>query len=145
MHSISERMAGMAAGPKRGGIAEHMSAAPSHEHEEGGDHTELHPHGDGTYHTVAGGEKTEHPHIGHAMMHMAMHHEGDSAHSHVMHHEGGGHTSHHAKDGQVSGRHDHENMEALKQHMDKFLGEEEQEGSGSYGGEHGGSDSLYGE
>lgn len=98
---------------------------------EGGSHTTLHDHGDGTFHTEGhDGEHTEHPHIGHALMHMAAKHGGGGKHMHV-HSDGmGTHTTHHTgEDGQVEGPHDHENMEALKQHMDQFLGEEENEGS----------------
>ena len=56
-------------------------------------------------------------------------HEGTGeAHSHIEHHEDGSHTSHHiGKDGEMSGPHDHENIEALKDHMDQFLEEEGRE------------------
>lgn len=131
MGSIADRMAGMASG---GGarLSHHMGGKPpmeEHEGMDGGEHSELHAHGDGTYHTMAGGKKTEHPSFGHAVMHMAAHHHPDEMHSHVHHHEDGGHTSHHMKDGAVSGPHDHENMDALKSHMDKFLDEEKNESS----------------
>lgn len=118
----------------------------------GGEHTTLHAHGDGTYHTEGhDGERTEHPHIGHALAHMAAKHEPDGKHSHVHHEDGGGHVSHHSGGGEgVSGPHDHENLEALKNHMGKFLNEEENEWSGSdYSkgrseGKGGGHESLYG-
>lgn len=58
-----------------------------------------------------------------------MHAQTGESHSHIEHHEGGAHTSHHiTKEGEVHGPHDHANLEALKGHMDKFLGEEEHEG-----------------
>lgn len=120
--SISEAMSGEDGADRKS--PQHANAMDSH-----GGHTQLHDHGDGTYHSVTpDGEKTEHPHIGHAMAHIAHHHVPDGAHSHV-HHADGMHTSHHAKDGAVEGPHDHENLEALKQHMGKFLNEEENEGS----------------
>lgn len=67
----------------------------------------------------------------HAAIHqhlMEQHQMDGKAHSHVVHNGDGTHTSHHVKDGQVSGPHDHENLEALKDHFDQFLDEEGQEG-----------------
>ena len=37
----------------------------------GGEHTEVHNHGDGTFHTVHGGEQTEHESIGHMHAHLS--------------------------------------------------------------------------
>ena len=57
----------------------------------------------------------------------AMHVEMGGKHMHV-HSDGMKHTTHHVgEDGEVQGPHDHENIEALKQHMDQFLNEEGQE------------------
>lgn len=50
------------------------------------EHSELHAHGDGTYHTVHGGKEEQHPDIGHAVTHLAHAHEGGK-HSHA-HHDG---------------------------------------------------------
>lgn len=134
--SISERMASMAKGGGFGGENKGgMKAEPAGE---GGEHSELHPHGDGSYHTITGGQKTEHPDITHAMAHMAGHHEPDGKHSHVMHHEDGSHTSSHHADGETSGPHDHENLEVLKDHFDQFMNEEGQEGRESGGESHDG-------
>jgi hypothetical protein len=59
----------------------------------------------------------------------AMHAEMGGKHMHVHQHEGGL-TSHHVgEDGKVEGPHDHENTEALKEHMGKFFDEEEHEPS----------------
>lgn len=53
-------------------------------------------------------------------------------HMHVHHGDDGKLQSHHiGHDGETQGPHDHANIEALKDHMDKFLGEEENEWSGS--------------
>lgn len=112
---------------------------PEHEGHEGhGSSVTLHDHGDGTYHTEhEGGERVEHPHLGHALVHIAHHHEPTGKHSHIHHHAEGGHTSHHVDEqGNIEGPHDHENLEALKSHMDQFLNEEGQEGSQYGGGEH---------
>jgi hypothetical protein len=103
-------------------------------------HTTLHDHGDGTFHTEGhDGERVDHPHIGHALMHMAAKHS-DGKHMHV-HHDGEQLTSHHVgEDKEVQGPHDHENLEALKDHMDQFFDEEGHEwegGGGGYGGGHG--------
>lgn len=58
-----------------------------------------------------------------------MHEATGHAHSHIEHHGDGRHTSHHIDaSGSVSGPHDHENLEALKDHMGQFLDEEGQEG-----------------
>jgi hypothetical protein len=97
-----------------------------------GEHSELHPHDDGTAHTITSdGEKTEHPSIHHALVHMAAHHGPGEKHM-MVHHMGGlVVTTHHAgADGEVQGPHEHDanNLEGLKDHMDRFLNEEEREG-----------------
>lgn len=62
-----------------------------------------------------------------------MHEATGHAHSHIEHHADGHHTSHHiSAEGEHSGPHDHENLEALKDHMDRFLGEEENEDEDGY-------------
>jgi hypothetical protein len=117
----------------------------------GGASTTLHDHGDGSYHTEGSdGEKVEHPHIGDALMHMAGKHS-DGEHMHAHKGEDGSLTSHHVgEDKQVQGPHNHQNIEALKDHMGKFLDEEEGEWKGQdYGGgghaKHGGGhESLFG-
>lgn len=54
----------------------------------------------------------------------ALHAEKGGKHMHV-HHDGMSITSHHVgDDGEVQGPHEHENLEALKQHMDQFFDEE---------------------
>lgn len=101
-------------------------------------HVTLHDHGDGTYHSEHDdGQTVEHPHLGHALMHLANHHEPESKHMHIQH-DGFSATSHGVhEDGQHEGPHDHENIEELKNHLGKFFDEEENEGSedgGGYGG-----------
>lgn len=117
--------------PQRGRMAEGMErkaapAAPKAEEpkSEGGDETSmtLHSKGDGTYHTESGGEQTEHPSLGHALMHMAHHAEPDGKHMHI-HHDGFSHTSHGVdENGEHSGPHDHEDTESLKEHVGEFFG-----------------------
>lgn len=75
------------------------------------------------------GDEAIHAHL------KARHAETGNAHSHVEHHFDGSHTSHHVDEhGEVHGPHDHENLEALKSHMNQFLGEEEQEGHPEHDG-----------
>lgn len=97
--------------------------------EGGGEMTSLHSHGDGTFHTEhSDGSREEHPHLGHALMHMAAKHEPESKQMHVKH-DGMSMTSHGVHEGgEHDGPHDHENIEALKDHMGKFFDEEENEG-----------------
>lgn len=74
----------------------------------------------------------------------ALHAAHGGKHMHI-HHDGGEYTTHHIdEDGNTYGPHDHENMEALKDHMDRFLSEEEHEGGGSAHMEHeGGKKGLF--
>ncbi len=97
-----------------------MATGGGMESEGGGEHSELHPHGDGSYHTMTDGQKTEHPHLTHALAHLAGHHEPEHMHSAVQHHEDGTHTSAHHDGLETSGPHEHENMDALKDHLDNF-------------------------
>ena len=87
-------------------------AAPMHESHQAGPAME-----DGSHHAAI------HDHL------QEMHEATGHAHSHIEHHGDGRHTSHHIDEaGQMSGPHDHENLEALKSHMDQFLNEEGEEG-----------------
>lgn len=102
-----------------------------------GEHYEIHPQEDGSAHVITpDGEKSEHPSMHHAAVHVMAHH-GVGEHHMAVHHMPGGEsstTNHAGSDGAVQGPHDHSNLEALKDHMSKFLSEEEMEGGG--GGEH---------
>lgn len=70
-----------------------------------------------------GGPGSVHEHL------MAMHNEMGGRHMHVHQKDENTVTTHHVdEDGKVQGPHDHANMEQLRAHMDKFLGEEEHEG-----------------
>src|ERR1035441_4285710 len=137
MSSIASAMAGMAEGKKRPGITEHVDQHAQEGESEGKGHT-IHPHGDGSFHSIgADGEKTEHPTAGHAATHFLAKHGEEGQHVHA-HSDGMEHTTHHTTgggNGKVEGPHSHENIEALKDHVGKFLGEEEQEGAdgGGYG------------
>lgn len=105
--------------------------------EEGGEHTEVHNHGDGTFHTVHGGEQTEHESIGHMHAHLSKihgqagekhfhaHHDGFEPHSHSV--ETGGEPEHQ--------EHDPANIEAVKEHLGRFFDEEKHEGGDEEGQE----------
>jgi hypothetical protein len=104
--------------------SEHESAMDG-EHEDGGEgHMQVHDHGDGSFHTMSkDGEQTEHPHIGHMLMHIAAHHAPDAKHIHHMH-DGMEHVTHHvAEDGNVEGPHSHPDIEAAKEHMGQVMGD----------------------
>jgi hypothetical protein len=139
--SIAERMASLAGGPKP---AKRPIPEAAKEPEPEGGHSELHDHGDGTFHTITSdGERTEHPHITHATAHLAAHHEPEGKHLHIHQDGAGEHHSSQAEDGgKAEGPHDHENLEALKDHMDQFLTEEEHEDGGH---EDGGHEGIFGE
>ena len=94
----------------------------------GGQSMTLHDNGDGSYRSEASdGTSMDHPTLGHMLMHVANHHAPDSKHMHIEH-DGMAPKSHQVgEDGEPEGPHDHANMEALKQHMDQFLSEEENE------------------
>ena len=129
----ADKIASMPKSKPMGGMPAKKNEAPgAMETEGGGAHTTLHDHGDGTFHTEThDGERTEHPHIGHALVHMGAKHSPMAKHTHI-HSEGGSHTMHHAgEDGQAQGPHDAANLDDLKSSMDKFLGEEQNEWSGS--------------
>jgi hypothetical protein len=125
--------ASMGKAPKAPGMDKEPEEASS---AGGGAHSELHDHGNGSFHTVmADGTKTEHPHLHHALAHMAAHHGPGEKH-HLAHHDGMSMTTHHVgEDGQVQGPHDHDNAEAMKDNLGKFFNEEESEGGGWGGGE----------
>lgn len=91
----------------------------------------LHAHGDGTYHTTSepfgNGKRTEHPSIGHALMHIARRHS-DGDHLHVLSDDSGFTVHHVAEGGRVQGPHSPANMRELKQSLVRFLDEESTEG-----------------
>ena len=86
----------------------------------------LHAHGDGTYHSETGGypgKRTEHPTIGHALMHIASLHS-ESDHMHIHAHDDG-FTTHHVKEGgKPKGPHEHKTLSALKRHIADVMDDE---------------------
>ena len=151
MHAAERMKDGAKEKPKAkmGGtaIAEHEPEGDGAEKESIA-HITIHKHADGSHSTEThDGEKMEHPTLGHALMHAANHHEPDAKHMHVKSDGMGAMESHHVgEDGNIEGPHDHENIEALKDHMGKFLDEEAHEGGGMEheGGEHMGMEGMTG-
>ena len=139
----ADKMAGggkpMAA-PKMGGAA--VAEKPMGEDTgESVGHITIHKHADGGYRTEThDGQTEQHPHLGHALMHAAAHHEPDAKHMHVQHDGMSGEmTSHHVgEDGGVQGPHQHPDAEAAGEHMKQFMAEEGREGGGDWGKHEGG-------
>ena len=97
---------------------------------EGGEHTEVHNHGDGTFHTVHGGEKVEHESIGHMHAHLSKVH-GEEGHSHFhAHHDGMTHHSHSAKSGEEPEHREHDEVDGVHDHLDEAMGGEHEEPDG---------------
>lgn len=93
--------------------------------ETGGHGVKLFEHGDGTYHSEHDdGQRVEHPHLGHAILHLAHHHEPGGKHTHIFHHEGGGmHSMSHVDEhGTHSGPDDHTDTDSLKAGLDSAIG-----------------------
>jgi hypothetical protein len=105
------------------------NAEPKEEEGEGGEHTEVHPHGDGTFHTVdpEHGE-VQHESIGHMHAHLSKIH-GEEGHSHFHAHSDGmgEHHSHSVKSGEEPEHRDHEGEEGMHEHLSESMGGEHQE------------------
>ncbi len=96
--------------------------------EEATDHTQVHAHGDGTFHTVdpEHGE-VQHESIGHMHAHLSKVH-GEEGHSHFhAHHDGAMTTSHSVKAGEEPEHREHEDMQGAHDHMDEAMGAEDHE------------------
>lgn len=125
----SDKMGPKAAPAPKGGGALAMKD-PSAEPEAGAA-TELHDKGDGTFHTkTSDGEETDHPHIGHALMHIASKHS-TGKHFHA-HHDGMGITTHHhnGEGGKAEGPTEHGSSDdaagEMKNVMDGSGGDQDQ-------------------
>lgn len=99
-----------------------MSEPMAHgEHESGGMETRIIHHGEGK-HTVhhADGEQTEHDHTGHMLMSLHAKQADGEGHHMEMHPDGTATTHHVDLTGMVEGPHEHENIESVKDGIDKF-------------------------
>ena len=109
----------------------HMSsmAKPGGEKSSGGESTgktEIHHMADGSHEvTHSDGEKSSHPSMGHAAMHMAAKHDGGE-HGHIhAHPEGGASTHHVGMDGQVTGPDEHGSVGEAADHLSGMMGDGE--------------------
>ena len=92
--------------------------------------TEVHNHGDGTFHTVHNGEEEQHETIGHMHAHLSKLH-GEPGEKHFHAHDDG--VEAHSHSVETDGEPEHEehdagNIEAIKDHLGRFFDEEEHEG-----------------
>src|ERR1017187_988654 len=112
---------GLGVGKEKPAFGGEPKVAGNEEAGEGGEHSQLHDHGDGSFHTMTSdGQQTEHPHITHALAHLAGHHSPENMHSVIQHHDDGTSTSSHHDGTEVSGPHEHENVEEMKEHLHGF-------------------------
>lgn len=87
-------------------------------------HHSVHPHGDGSFHTIDDqGKRVDHEHFGGMAMHLAKHHS-SGEHMHIHGHEDGYTTHHVSDDGAVQGPDEHERMGQLKMHVAECMDEE---------------------
>lgn len=109
-----------------------------------GEHMEVHPHGDGTFHTLhhkgdgEAPERVDHETIGHMHAHLSRHFGADGEKHFHAHHDGFEPHSHSVTTGEEPEHqeHDPDNIEAIKDHLGQFFSEEEQEGKkGEYNSE----------
>ena len=96
---------------------------------DGGKQMTIHDHGDGTFHSEAGGQHEEHPDLLHMTTHVAHHHAPESKHHHSSH-DGFSHQTHGvSEDGMHQGTNEHESGDEAASEMKSFMGGGEQEGA----------------
>jgi hypothetical protein len=88
-----------------------------------GEMTEVHNHGDGTFHTVHGGKEEQHESIGHMHAHLSKIHGGAGEKHFHAHHDGVGVHSHGVESGGEPDHREHEDTEGAKGHLDEALGD----------------------
>ena len=97
--------------------------------EDGGEHTEVHDHGDGTFHTVHPEHgQVEHESIGHMHAHLSAVH-GEPGHKHFhAHHDGMEGHSHSVESGGEPEHETNEDQGVMHEHLDRAMGEHAQSG-----------------
>ncbi len=98
---------------------------------DGGEHTEVHDHHDGSFHTVhpEHGE-VQHESIGQMHAHLSKIH-GQDGHSHFhAHHDGSMHTSHSVKSGEEPESREHDSEEGVHEHLSEAIGGDHEEPDG---------------
>ena len=86
--------------------------------------SQLHPHGDGTFHTTSAFKagRVDHPSFGHAVMHLAkLHSEGPQMH---LSREGNKMVAHELRESGHTGATVHTSLSALKRHVTQVMGDE---------------------
>lgn len=112
-------------------LGDHPGAEP----EDGsGEHTEVHNHGDGTFHTVHGGEQVEHESIGHMHAHLSKIHGAEGEKHFHSHSDGIEHSSHAVESGGEPEHMEHNSAEEAKEALGNFFDEEAQEPEHKGGG-----------
>ncbi len=103
--------------------------------------TEIHHMADGSYEvTHHDGEKSSHPSMGHAGVHMAAKHDGGE-HGHIhARPEGGASTHHVGMDGQVTGPDEHGSVGEAADHLSGMMGDGEMPEHGEMPGNPGAND-----
>lgn len=92
------------------------------EHEDDGNKTEVHNHGDGTFHTVHGGQQEEHETIGHLHAHLSKLH-GEEGHTHFhAHSDGMAHHSHSVRSGEEPEHREHDGEDGIHEHLSETMG-----------------------
>lgn len=106
--------------------------------------TTIHHMADGSHHIEHhDGEKSDHPSMGHAAVHMAAKHDGGE-HGHIHAHPEGGATTHHAgMDGSPPSQEEHASVGEGMDHLEGMMGDGEMPEQGAMPGNSGaGSDEL---
>jgi hypothetical protein len=131
----SAQMHSQAAGKK------YNAGGDNDEKQEDSGHTEVHDHGDGTFHTVHPDHgEVQHETIGHMHAHLSKIH-GEEGHSHFHAHmaSSGEHHSHSVRSGEEPESREHEDAQGMHEHLDDAMGgdhdkdpeEEEQQPAGA--------------
>lgn len=130
----------------KGGFGKKEAESKGGERESEGEKAslEIHDHGDGTAHSMVGGEKTEHPDHMHAVAHVAHHLMPEGGHFHG-HHDGFSMKSHAIHEtGEHAETTEHETPEEMHQALDETIGGTEGAEHGEPDGDEGGSPTLGG-
>jgi hypothetical protein len=119
-------------GAKEPKLGEKVPKEPA-EGESGGKMTEVHDHGDGSFHTVHEGKQEEHETIGHMHAHLSSKHGAPGEKHFHAHHDGSSGSSHSVETGGEPEHRDMEDAEGMKQHLGESMGEEGAEGEKGVG------------
>jgi hypothetical protein len=137
---VARSFGGAAKEPKLG---ENKLREPE-EKDAGHNMTEVHNHGDGTFHTVHDGKQEEHETIGHMHAHLSsIHGAPEEKHFHA-HHDGFEGHSHSVHTGEEPEHRDNEDTEGMHSHLDDAMGDGEERAEGEHESEENSVGSLGG-